>query len=274
MYIITTCEAFVDITPNGSLRRRRSRVLSEEDEGNLMDFLRTSGHENNRERKSWGSLGNKHTYTHIYYIFLNKTNNLDRSWSRRARGSGPRKRPNLLGVDFTSDRERPSSPSPLAESKPLLPHVEEEAKPKEWRQKIESWLQANENDQIADETRKQTRRVTNRRSFEMDSGVYVLISRCCRLINFVHFKESDRSNTLDTLPEGKQVYSGGQSNYRRAYPDWKPSNTIEQTDVVKAMEVVEGLCFMHRNLIKFSLSFYLKIICVQINLHFCTVNST
>ena len=29
-----------DITPNGSLRRRRSRVLSEEDEDNLMDFLR------------------------------------------------------------------------------------------------------------------------------------------------------------------------------------------------------------------------------------------
>lgn len=47
-----------DITPNGSLRRRRSRVLSEEDEGNLMDFLRASGHDtSNRERKSWGSLG-------------------------------------------------------------------------------------------------------------------------------------------------------------------------------------------------------------------------
>lgn len=48
-----------DITPNGTLRRRKSRVLSEEDEGNLMDFLRASGHDTNRERgsKSWGSLG-------------------------------------------------------------------------------------------------------------------------------------------------------------------------------------------------------------------------
>lgn len=46
-----------DITPNGSLRRRRSRVLSEDDEGNLMEFLRASGNDNNRERKSWGSLG-------------------------------------------------------------------------------------------------------------------------------------------------------------------------------------------------------------------------
>lgn len=49
-----------DITPNGSLRRRRSRVLSEEDEGNLMDFLRTSGTDTSRERKSWGSLGKLH----------------------------------------------------------------------------------------------------------------------------------------------------------------------------------------------------------------------
>lgn len=50
----------VDITPTGSLRRRRSRVLSEEDDGSLMDFLRSSGHDNvSRERKpsSYGSLG-------------------------------------------------------------------------------------------------------------------------------------------------------------------------------------------------------------------------
>lgn len=49
-----------DITPNGSLRRRRSRVLSEEDETGLMSFLNASGHDNvNRERKgsSYGSLG-------------------------------------------------------------------------------------------------------------------------------------------------------------------------------------------------------------------------
>lgn len=96
---------------------------------------------------------------------------LDRSWARRARGSGPRKRPTLLGADFSAERERPNSPSPLAESKPLLPAAEEEeAKPKEWRQKIESWLQANENDQANDDARRQARRLTNRRSLEMDSG--------------------------------------------------------------------------------------------------------
>jgi hypothetical protein len=48
---------FTDITPNGTLRRRRSRIPCEDDDGNLMDFLRTSGQDNTRERKSWGSLG-------------------------------------------------------------------------------------------------------------------------------------------------------------------------------------------------------------------------
>ncbi|XP_056636252.1 formin-like protein [Diorhabda sublineata] len=192
-----------DITPNGSLRRRRSRVLSEDDEGNLMDFLRASGGNNNRERKSWGSL--------------------DRSWARKARGSGPRKRPALLSADFSADRERPSSPSPLSEQKTILSAPEEETKPKEWRQKIESWLQANESDQLTDEQRR-IRRTTNRRSLEMDS-------------------ESERSSTLDTLPEGKQVYSGGQSNYRKINPAWQPSNTIDNTDVVSAMETVEEAQF-------------------------------
>lgn len=55
----------------------------------------------------------------------------------------------------------------------------------------------------------------------------------------IYISESERSSTLDTLPEGKQVYSGSQSTYRRVYPDWKPSTTIEKTDVVGAMEMVE-----------------------------------
>lgn len=76
-----------------------------------MDFLRSSGHDSGtRERKaaSYGSL--------------------DRSWARRARtGSSSKKRPDLLNVDFNADRERASSPSPLAESKPI---VDEEVKPR------------------------------------------------------------------------------------------------------------------------------------------------
>lgn len=55
----------------------------------------------------------------------------------------------------------------------------------------------------------------------------------------IFFTESEKSSTLDTLPEGKQVFSGSQSTYRRVYPDWKPSTTIDKTDVVGAMEIVE-----------------------------------
>lgn len=79
------------------MRRRRSRVLSEEDDNNLMDFLRSSANENSfRERKtsSYGSL--------------------DRSWARRARsGSNSKKRPDLLNIDFSLERERPTSPANL-----------------------------------------------------------------------------------------------------------------------------------------------------------------
>ncbi|XP_076275391.1 FH2 domain-containing protein formin 3 isoform X1 [Rhynchophorus ferrugineus] len=188
-----------DITPNGSLRRRRSRVLSEEDEGSLMDFLRASGHDSNRERKSWGSL--------------------DRSWARKARGSGPRKRPALLGADFSSDRERPSSPSPLAENKTICSAPEDETRSKDWKLKIESWLQANETTQSSDDQRRQTRRLTTRKSVE-DS-------------------ESERGGGLDTLPEGRQVYSGSQSTYRKTNPSWKPSSTLDNMDIVGAIETVE-----------------------------------
>ncbi|XP_075228293.1 uncharacterized protein LOC142328432 isoform X2 [Lycorma delicatula] len=157
-----------DVTPTGSLRRRRSRVPSEEDDTVLMDFLR--GHDGTRERKSWGSL--------------------DRSWARRARGGG-RKRPDLLSAEF-GERERPSSPSPApspsSENKPLLfTSSEEETKPRAWKQKIEAWLQGNEKEERqTEELRRKARRVqSNRRSLEADS-------------------ESEGRGTLDTLPEGSQ----------------------------------------------------------------------
>jgi inverted formin-2 len=104
-----------DITPNGSLRRRRSRVLSEEDEGNLMDFLRSSGHDSGvRERKSLAGYGS-----------------LDRSWARRARsGSSGKKRPDLLNVDFGEDRERPASPSPSATVETKPSSEKEDSKPR------------------------------------------------------------------------------------------------------------------------------------------------
>ncbi|XP_050100019.1 serine-rich adhesin for platelets isoform X2 [Anopheles aquasalis] len=224
-----------DITPNGSLRRRRSRVLSEEDDSNLMDFLRSSGHDGStRERKSaaYGSL--------------------DRSWARRARsGSGSKKRPDLLNVQFGADRERPSSPSPQTESKPL---VVEEQKPRisrEWRQKIESWLQANEQDERHNDDYKQKlkRVAANRRSYETDN-------------------ESDRGSKLDPLPEEKpptvnspeptpvptiitphgsgsgqaeqQRMFAGDKPYKPVYQPWrsKTSSNRDQTDIVGAIEAL------------------------------------
>lgn len=222
-----------DVTPNGSLRRRRSRALPEEEDHNsLMDFLRSSGHNNfNRERRSaaYGSL--------------------DRSWARRARsGSSEKRRPNLLNVDFGNDRERPSSPSPNVEIK-VLPSSSEivednnDAKPRisrEWRQKIENWLQGNEQDEkINEENRKKASRrlTTNRRSLENDT-------------------DSEKGSKLDTLPEEKSHNSSPQqptasagsiqrgenfNSYQRVYPEWKPSTSLENADVINKMEVISGM---------------------------------
>ncbi|XP_012230972.2 uncharacterized protein form3 [Linepithema humile] len=182
-----------DITPNGTLRRRRSRIPCEDDDGNLMDFLRTSGQDNARERKSWGSL--------------------DRSWARRARGQS--RRGDLLNADFSGDRERPSSPSPLAETKPFL--QEEEVKPtgKAWRQKIEAWLTENEKeDRAGEQLQRKAKQLhqANRRSFE-DS-------------------ESEGKSAMNTLAEDQSIHGGFSEVY-----DWRPS--VEKTDVMRTMEAIE-----------------------------------
>lgn len=98
-----------DLTPNGSLRRRRSRVPSEEDD-TLMDYLRTSGHaDGSRERKSTGNIPDGY-------------GSLDRSWYRnRTRGSGgagQKKRPDLMSADFTGGGGT-LAPSPLAAPPPV-----------------------------------------------------------------------------------------------------------------------------------------------------------
>uniref|UniRef100_A0A6P4FHW9 Formin-J n=1 Tax=Drosophila rhopaloa TaxID=1041015 RepID=A0A6P4FHW9_DRORH len=251
-----------DITPNGSLRRRRSRVLAEEDD--LMEFLRSStgphdGH-NSRERKAaYGSL--------------------DRSWARRARsGSSSRKRPDLLNIDFGLDRERASSPAPLLQQQqqqaqerlqsPLASaagtpttagntptgsgstiaqtqSVNEDAKPRisrEWRQKIETWLQSNESDEKQNEEYRRKRRLVNanRRSLE---------------------NETENERKLDPLPEEKILPSTttatptntptttnptnstnrpdqDSGKYQRVYADWRPSKTLEQTDVVANLQAI------------------------------------
>lgn len=64
-----------DITPNGSLRRRQSRVLAGEDE--LMSFLRKStgpgdgsGHVSRDRKAAYGSLGRWHNFLVIPLLLL------------------------------------------------------------------------------------------------------------------------------------------------------------------------------------------------------------
>lgn len=47
-----------------------------------------------------------------------------------------------------------------------------------------------------------------------------------------------RSGILDTLPEERPSKIEDAMSYKRVYPDWKP--TVDKTDVVGAMEAIEG----------------------------------
>lgn len=73
-------------------------------------YTGSSGHDSgSRERKpsSYGSLGNVSIAQTEMYMYFQRNFSLDRSWARRARsGSGNKKRPDLLNIDFGADRER------------------------------------------------------------------------------------------------------------------------------------------------------------------------
>ncbi|ODN02594.1 FH2 domain-containing protein 1 [Orchesella cincta] len=205
----------LDTTPNGSLRRRRSRVPSDEDESGLMDFLRSSGSENLRERKpeQYGSL--------------------DRSWSRKAR-----RRPNLM--DYLNDeRERPVSPAPgHKDSHHNNPTVQidscgdsktEETKspsshfiPREWRERIAAWFVDLENGGSGDTPKRRSPPRRFVRRFGEPREVVVGGSR-----------------GLATLPEGMhEEHEPVFSTYQRVYADRRPSLKLN-TDVVSAMEAIE-----------------------------------
>ncbi|XP_054709449.1 formin-J-like [Uloborus diversus] len=118
-----------DVTPNGTLRRRRSRLSSEDRESSLMDFLKQSAEADPKLDKTQ----------------LMDTSSLDRSHLRR---SSRRRRPEILSAEL-NERERPASPgnSPLFERKAIGLESSHAIKPKQWRVKIEEWLQENEKEQ-------------------------------------------------------------------------------------------------------------------------------
>lgn len=64
------------------------------------------------------------------------------------------------------------------------------------------------------------------------------------IINFILFIETERSK-LDPLPEEKSTTPS--DTYRRVYPDWKPSTTLEKADVVGTIEAIEDAAATPRN---------------------------
>ena len=132
-----------EVPSSPGLRRRRSRVPSEEDD-KLINFLVAGGNDGSRERNtSLGNIGKFSKYFSYGQIFLHFLaeqqvyGSLDRGLLRRSRG---RKRPELLTSDLAGDRDR-SAPQPSAEeNKPLDP------KTKEIKKRVESWLKDSEED--------------------------------------------------------------------------------------------------------------------------------
>lgn len=103
------------------------------------------------------------------------------------------------------------------------------------------------------------RRVTsNRRSLETDTGesLSLRVSRSVIYKSNYKLSESEKGSKLDTLPEEKSHHSPSQVQspsaiptiqtttaepYRRVYPEWKPSTTLDKTDVVGTIETLAGM---------------------------------
>lgn len=101
------------------------------------------------------------------------------------------------------------------------------------------------------------RRVTsNRRSLETDTGESLQGKSFVIVVNVLKLSESEKGSKLDTLPEEKSHHSPSQIQppttiptiqttsaepYRRVYPEWKPSSTLEKADVVGTIETLAGM---------------------------------
>ncbi|XP_052750901.1 inverted formin-2 [Galleria mellonella] len=190
-----------DVTPTGSLRRR-SRASPGDDDDTLLEFLRHSAPAADmRERSAWGSL--------------------DRSWSRR----GPvrakleipeREHEREREREREAARERAPSPRTPASHAPQLDTAS--PKPKEWRQKIESWLRQNSQEEKRDaELRERARRLqANRRSLENDSE------------SSGGGGGGGGGGALGPLPEARA--------------DWRPQRAVlRDSDVVRTLETVEDV---------------------------------
>jgi len=118
-----------EVPSSPGLRRRRSRVPSEEDD-KLLNFLVAGGHGNSsRERTvSIGNIAEQQGYT----------GSLDRGLLRRSRG---RARPGLLASENNPDRDR-SAPQPSVEEKTVV----DDPRTKEIKKRVTDWLKDSEED--------------------------------------------------------------------------------------------------------------------------------
>lgn len=125
-----------EVPSSPGMRRRRSRVPSEEDD-KLINYLVAGGHDGSRERNlSVGNVAEQSGY-----------GSLDRGLLRRSRG---RKRPELLTAQLDRDRSAPQ-PSGLGEEKVEVERaaekgITEDPKTKEIKRRVESWLKESEED--------------------------------------------------------------------------------------------------------------------------------
>ena len=230
---------FEAVPSSPGLRRRRSRVPSEEDD-KLINFLVAGGHDGSRERNtSLGNIGqlkgwfdNGVIESSIYLIFFSAEQqvygSLDRGLLRRSRG---RKRPELLNSDLANgDRDR-SAPQPTAEEiKP--PPVD--PKTKDFKKRVESWLKDSEDDVTkADEylEKKKEIKATRGSNTDLKSGGYFVNQHLFVKINTLFVV----GKTLGTLHEDKSL-------------DTK--KIVSKTDVISAMEVIEGASIKDKGLRK------------------------
>ncbi|KAG0729120.1 hypothetical protein GWK47_030969 [Chionoecetes opilio] len=193
-----------DVTPNGSLRRRRSRVPSEEDDNKLMDYLHTAGHDGSRERKSWSGVGV----------------GVDRSFPAMLCGRPDPTAASEVGRGTALPPLHPG-PSTTPLDKPAAPRP---AQTQNWRQKIESWFKENEREERQSEELKR-RLHQHRKSLDLETAM----------------DEGGGGGVappspLSTLPEDRPSDTPA-AGYRRVYDDWKPS--VDKTDVGRVMEAIE-----------------------------------
>jgi len=211
--------------PNSpGMRRRRSRVPSEEDD-KLINYLVTGGHDGSRERNlSVGNIAEQSGY-----------GSLDRGLMRRSRG---RKRPELLTAELDRDRSAPLS-SGTSEDKVEDAKAKEKGKEdksmdprtKEIKRRVESWLKdseddANKADEYLDKKReKKVLRGTHEKNLRGSVSEKSLRSATSEKSLRGSNSDLKNGNGLGTLHEDKPLDA---------------KSIVAKTDVISAMEAIEG----------------------------------